>query len=310
MNNLAALEATEELSPIFNQPVDSSGTPELAIDLIDEDPLQPRREDNPGFSKESLDELAATIIARGVKTPISVRKAPNGRYLINHGARRFRASKIAGKTTIPAFIDEDYSDTDRVVENIQRDGLTAREIADFIGRELSKGFKKVDIARCLGKSPAYITQHLTLLDLPEPIAKIFAEGRTNDVTLLNDLNTAYKKNPDEVETMLADENQEISRGSVKALREYIERETTHESDRPKDESIHVKPKKIERGGKDPDPDKLRRPMVQVEHDRRIAHILLDRRPLSHGSAWFKYEDDGHIFECGLKSVKLVALLGD
>jgi ParB family chromosome partitioning protein len=95
---------------------------------------------------------------RGVKTPISVRDNPDaaGRYLINHGARRVRASKLAHKTSIPAFIDNDYNEADQVIENLQRNELTPREIADFIGRELAKGKKKGDIAKELGKSrPSY-----------------------------------------------------------------------------------------------------------------------------------------------------------
>ena len=76
----------------------NKGAPlELDIRLIDEDPYQPRTQDNPGFANESLAELAASIRLRGVKTPISVREHPDkpGRYLINHGARRFRASLMA-----------------------------------------------------------------------------------------------------------------------------------------------------------------------------------------------------------------------
>ena len=65
----------------------------LSISLIDEDPEQPRTETNPGFSEESISELADTIRERGVKSPISVRDAGNGRYIINHGARRYKIGR-------------------------------------------------------------------------------------------------------------------------------------------------------------------------------------------------------------------------
>ena len=148
-----------------------------------------------------------------MKSPISVRENPDapGRYLINHGARRFRGSKWAEKTTIPGFIDNDYNDDDQVIENLQRNELTAREIADYIGRELAKGRKKGEIAKAVGKSAAFITQHVTLLDLPEPIAEAFNSGRAKDVTVINELVTAYKKNPDEG-AWLADDSQELTRG--------------------------------------------------------------------------------------------------
>ncbi|NCU31903.1 MAG: ParB/RepB/Spo0J family partition protein, partial [Candidatus Moranbacteria bacterium] len=82
---------------------------EIEIDLLKEDPNQPRKSDNPGFSADSLAELSATIKLRGVKSPISVRDDLDqpGHYIINHGARRYRASILAGKTMIPAFVDND-----------------------------------------------------------------------------------------------------------------------------------------------------------------------------------------------------------
>ena len=97
---------------------------ELDLSLIDEDPDQPRTE----FDPITLQELADTIRLRGVKTPISVHPNPEseGRFIINHGARRFRASLLAKKKTIPAFIDTDYSKVDQMIENLQRDSLSQR----------------------------------------------------------------------------------------------------------------------------------------------------------------------------------------
>ena len=134
------LEDLGDLSSLLNEvPMESSAGPlELPLDLIDEDPNQPRTADNPGFMPESIAEIGETIRIRGVKSPISVRENPNapGRYLINHGARRYRGSNWAGRATIPAFLDNDYNEADHVIENLQRNELTAREIADYIGREL------------------------------------------------------------------------------------------------------------------------------------------------------------------------------
>ena len=192
--------------------------------LIDEDPGQSRTSDNRGFSRASLEELAASISLRGVKTPISVRDNPSapGRFLINHGARRFRASQRAGKTTIPGFIDNDYNEADQVVENLQRNELTAREIADYIGREVAKDITKRDIARSISKSPAFVTQHANLLDLPDPIADAFSSGRARDVTLVNEMLPMYKTMPQQVTDWLADPGQEITRSAVKLLRSFLE----------------------------------------------------------------------------------------
>jgi ParB family transcriptional regulator, chromosome partitioning protein len=196
-----------------------TGILELKLSQIDEDPHQPRVE----FNSVTLQELADTINTRGIKTPISVRPHPEkkNRFIINHGARRFRASKMAGKKTIPAYIDTDYTLADQVIENLQRDNLTPREIADYIGRELSLGTRKIDIAKKIGKSQAFVSQHVTLLDLPEKISALFTSGKVQDVTIINELVKAYKKDPEEVESWLDDEVLDITRHSIKLLRGYL-----------------------------------------------------------------------------------------
>lgn len=202
----------------------ASGPIKIELSKIDEDAGQPRTSNNPGFSKESIRELAQTIKERGVKTPISVRINPENpeRFVINHGARRYRASQAAGMTTIPAFIDDDYSEADQVIENIQRDGLTAREIADFIGRQKSSGKKGVDIAAMLGKSAAWVSQYSAILEMPEWMEGAFNEGKLTDVTLVNDILKFIKKNKKEEEVKEWFEAEEIiSRNNFKLFCEFI-----------------------------------------------------------------------------------------
>lgn len=351
------LEGLGDLSALLDTPSNAHhGNPlELDMSLIDEDPNQPRTEDNPGFSHESLTELTASIRLRGVKTPISVRENPDipGRYIINHGARRFRASKRADKTTIPCFIDNDYIDDDQVIENLHRDGLTAREIADHIGRKLAMGMKKGDIAKAISKSAAFVTQHVTLLDLPDPIAEMFNAGRTRDVTVVNELVTAYKKNPREVTDWLLDETQELTRGTVKLFREFLDNKRRIDEEDDNDELINTPPvehfakaevintpsnQAAEAGhvvtGPDEavqntqvnndggnvndakpvvkekaiEPAKIKKAIVQVAHEGRVARLMLDRRPSTSGRAWFKYEDDGTEFEAALATVQLTEIL--
>lgn len=317
------LDSIGDLSGLLNQPqaATGGGPLDLLLDLIDEDPNQPRHADNPGFSKESLNELAETIRSRKVKSPISVRPHPEveGRYVINHGARRYRASKIAGKETIPAYIDADYTEADQVIENLQRNDLTAREIADFIGRELAKGKKKKDIAGELGKSPAFITQHVTLLDLPEPIADAFNTGRASDVTVVNELVTAYKQSPDDVTVWLDDKDQELTRGSVKLLREYLDnKQHGGMDDAPgvedmagaADDDADSEPvaRSEKNKAKEPDPEKLKKAIVMVTHDGHAARLILSRRPSVEGYAWVKYEMDGQEIEADLTTVQLIALI--
>lgn len=293
---------------------ENQGPTQFDMALIDEDLQQPRQENNPGFTEESLAELALSIAERGVKSPISLRKSSvPGRFTLNHGARRFRASKLAGKTHIPGFLDEDYSDADQVVENLQRSELTARELADFIGRKIAEGMKKGAIAKVLGKSNAFISQHVTLLDLPDPIAEAFNAGRCRDVTVVNELVKAYKSEPDRVTEWLEDESMEITRGTVGLLREFLESRNNEpepgSSDTPSgdlgtDEGPDESPAKSPKV----DPSKLKKAIVQVEHHGRPARVLLDRRPSEVGLAWFKYDDDGSVFEASISEAKMVALV--
>ena len=157
------LDGLGDLSALLETPVASGRPLELKLEEIAEDPNQPRVE----FDEESLAELAESIRQRGVKTPISVRPVKKGGgYMINHGARRFRASRLAGSETIPVYVDDDYTDEDQIIENIHRDALRPREIADYIGRKLAQGKQQKDIAKGLGKSKGWVSQHAVLLDLP------------------------------------------------------------------------------------------------------------------------------------------------
>jgi len=324
------LDSIGDLSSLLNENPQNvakqTGPLLLHIDQVVEDPDQPRSSNNPGFSRDSLNELAETVKLRGIKTPISVREIPGAdNFMINHGARRYRAARIAGLTTIPAFIDNDYLITDQVIENIQRNDLTPREIANFIGRELAKGKKKGEIAKDIGKSPAFVKQHATLLDLPEPIAIIFNSDRVRDVTIINDLVTLFKKYPSQVEFWLDDPEQDISRGTVKLFREYLINKPSNtppqgddDSNTPPqgDDDNNTPPqssrKKSGAGDNqiisDPGADKFKKAIVQVRHDDKLARLILTKRPQEAGFAWLKYDDDGQEFEADLNDVQLVAVI--
>ena len=188
---------------------------DLDINLIDEDPNQPRK------TFDNITELSASIKERGVKSPISVHPIENGRYMINHGARRYRASILAGKATIPAFIDDDYNLIDQVVENIQRDELTVREIVDVIAMLYNKKrMKKKDIADKFHKSQAWVSERYALSDAPEPVQNLINNNIVTDVTALAQLGRLYTQQP-EIVTQFIDTTEDIKRPDVAELTEYI-----------------------------------------------------------------------------------------
>jgi ParB family chromosome partitioning protein len=147
----------------------TSNLNEIAIELIDPNPDQPRHE----FDENALNELAASIREIGIITPITVREMPTGRYQIIAGERRWRASQIAHLSTIPAYIkttDDKLTMEMALVENIQREDLNAIEIALAYQRlSESTGMTQERMSERLGKSRTSITNYMRLLKLPAQI---------------------------------------------------------------------------------------------------------------------------------------------
>ena len=157
------LDELEGLEPA----VGSGAALEIALSQIEEDPGQPRR----NFDQDALEELAASIRERGLLQPIGVtKKQESGKHRIVFGARRFRAANLAGLRTIKAIIQAGQADDpyDQMVENIQRDDLSATEIAAFIEARLRAGEKQKDIATRLAKSKGFVqAMHASIGQMPQ-----------------------------------------------------------------------------------------------------------------------------------------------
>ena len=149
---------------------------EVNVDDIKVNPYQPRKT----FNQEALDELATSIKNYGVFQPIIIKKTIKGYYLVA-GERRLRASKLAGKKTIPAIIKEFTDEEMReiaLLENVQRENLTAIELAwAYKGIIDSLHIRQEDLALRLGKSRSHITNTLGLLRLPEEVQNMVLENK-------------------------------------------------------------------------------------------------------------------------------------
>jgi ParB family chromosome partitioning protein len=187
----------------------------VALDLIDEDPAQPRTE----FDPVSLQELASTIADRGVCQPVSVRAHPEvpGRYMLNFGARRLRAAKLVGHDEIPAFIAETGDGYDQVIENEQREALTPMELALFVQRRIGAGESPAEIARRLGKSRGYLTLVSALIDAPDWLLELYRSGKCRGLRELYELRRLREANPGSVEPW-AERRESISRTDLAALK--------------------------------------------------------------------------------------------
>lgn len=141
---------------------------ELPLSELRPNPYQPRKI----FDDEALNELASSIKENGVFQPIIVKKTVKG-YDIVAGERRYRASKKAGLTTIPAII-KDFTDEEMMnialLENLQREDLTAIEEANAYKAMIdSLGLTQDELAKKVGKSRSHITNTLGLLKLPKSV---------------------------------------------------------------------------------------------------------------------------------------------
>lgn len=148
----------------------------LKISLVDPKSDQPRKT----FDKNALEELADSIAQNGLLQPILVREYGDGRYQIIAGERRFRASKIAGLTEIPAIVldkDDRKAAEIALIENIQREDLNPIEEAmAFRALATEYALTQEELSLKVGKSRSAIANATRLLDLPEEVLNMVASG--------------------------------------------------------------------------------------------------------------------------------------
>ena len=158
------------LSP--DGPTRSVGVRIVHIDRIEPNPEQPRMV----FEQDALDELAASIREHGVLQPILVRPLGPNTYQLVAGERRWRASRQAGLTTIPAMIEEIDDDTAleiAIIENLQREDLTPLDEAAMFDRMIHQhGYSIRKLADKLGKDKGYLENRLRLADAPPEIREL------------------------------------------------------------------------------------------------------------------------------------------
>lgn len=154
----------------------ASGLMTLPVAAIEPHPEQPRRH----FDEAALDELAASIAARGVIQPIIVRPLGQGRYQLVAGERRWRATQRAQRHEIPALV-RDLTEREvmalALIENLQREDLNPIEEARAYHRLAEQeGMTQADIARMVDKSRSHVANFQRLLSLPDPVIALVESG--------------------------------------------------------------------------------------------------------------------------------------
>ncbi len=227
---------------------------ELNIDELRPNPYQPRTV----FDEDALKELAESIKENGVIEPIIVKKSIKG-YDVIAGERRLKASKLAGKETIPAIIrqlsDEKMAEI-ALLENLQRENLTALEEAKAYKSLIDKlHLTQEELAKKVSKSRSHITNMLGLLRLPEEVQdmiqnKKLTMGHARALSKLEDheeiIKMAREIANEKLSVRVAEEKSSDKKHTVKSHKRYNEYEYVQDLLREKlDTKVKIKDKKIE-----------------------------------------------------------------
>jgi ParB family chromosome partitioning protein len=167
----------------------------LPLASVHPNPAQPRRY----FDTDALAELAASITQHGVLQPIIVKRDGSG-YLIMAGERRYRAAKLAGLGVVPALVREDDPLEIAIIENLQREDLSALEEAEGLGALIDQyGYTHEALAELIGKSRPYVSNTLALRRLPEEIKREY--HAQPDVSREILISVARAETPEKQETL-------------------------------------------------------------------------------------------------------------
>jgi len=285
-----------EKTPVFAPDNQIGVVLSLSLAEVIEDPTQPRTE----FDAEELGKLAEDIGRRGVQAPIAVRPPVDGIYPIIHGARRFRASIMAGLATIPAIVQADeaaFNDYSQVLENTQRDNLSAMDIARFIHKRKSLGESNTQIARNLSEKSEWVTYHLALIDLPDVIQKAYDDGLVVGAKSTYELRKLHGKDPETVKNLVA-RGEEITQvrirealNPVKAVVVTDKTRTTDEKPTANPQSIHTVIKTsiqaTEVNEENVAPETLSSPCIIGIYQGNPVQVLIQLKPSEPGYAWIR-----------------------
>lgn len=219
-----------------------TGLQEISVASIDPNPNQPRSH----FDEDALAELSASIKAIGLLQPVLVRPSSTpDRFELIAGERRWRASKRAGLSTIPAIVrvTDDVSSVEQaLVENLHRQDLTPLEEAAAY-QQLLEDFSMTheQVAAKVGKSRSAITNSLRLLSLPPTIQQYLAEGRLSAGHAKALLGTPNRALQESLARVAVDQSLTV-RGLEEAVRNAVNPGAGSITVTPKPGTIGVKPK--------------------------------------------------------------------
>ena len=149
----------------------------VSLQSVEPNPLQPRQ----SFDEEALDELAESLRQHGMIQPIAVRETEFGTFQIIAGERRWRAARRAGLTEVPIVViqaDDKTAMELAMIENLQRKDLNPMEEAQGYQSLMQEhGMTQDEVSQCVGKSRSAVANSLRLLNLPDGVQNMLAQGK-------------------------------------------------------------------------------------------------------------------------------------
>lgn len=294
---------------------------EREIDLIHEDPMNARRI----YDSEKLKELAQSIDENGLTTPISLRDNPDkpGTYLLNNGHRRLRAIKLLKKNKIRSYIDNDFDEVQQLVDNIQHENIDPLSLAIWMAGYMKRfNVSRSDLARKLGKSPAWVTQVMAANDMKGVLLDAYNAGKIRDITTVAELVRTEKKDPEKVHALL-ESSDSISRSDLAILKpqQPVSAPNDPTEDRIESQDPLSEPsggigdeKEVESSSLGEDAGKAAktasmkkgRNCLLVSYGKNLSTLLLDETPSSEEMAFIRTEE-GLKQEVELSKLKMVRI---
>lgn len=207
---------------------------QIPRDRIAPDVNQPRKV----FPEESLAELAASIEANGIMTPLVVRENPDqdGHYILIAGERRWRASERAGLNELPAVVRTDWHDADALLENLQREDLSALDTANAVQRLLVDGnMTSAALARQLGKNKDWVSLYKQVAEAGDDLKTLYTDGILTDARAVVELARARAKLGEPINTYIASlpiGGEPVTRRELRRALDAIEHDINAETQRP------------------------------------------------------------------------------
>ena len=225
-------ETLESLETVQNE----DAIEKISLDKLVVNPFQPRKT----FDDEKIGELAQSIKEHGIIQPIVVRKKGK-KFEIVVGERRYRAAKLANLEEVPAIIremTEEQMMEVAILENLQREDLTPIEEAEAYQSLIEKlNFTQEELAKRLGKSRPYITNHMRLLQLPDEVRELVNNGKLSMGHGRTLLGLKNKRRIPEVAAKVV--KHELNVRQLEALIKQLNEDVSRETEKPVKKDIFV-----------------------------------------------------------------------